>query len=158
MFPLASKTSFTEWCGKHLQAPTLISLPCCAILACSKLELKIRPLKFRWIPELQSTNFLLLVINNNKRRSRPFITIASYKAHHKSLIVHVAALHTIIVKWFFKNPVKIQNKQWQITLVFFFILLFFIFLLVTNQGQEWGLAKQDCWCVLESKLYSACLA
>jgi hypothetical protein len=67
------------------------------------------------------------VINNNKRRSRPFITIASYKAHHKSLIVHVAALHTIIVKWFFKNPVKIQNKQWQITLVFFFIFILFYF-------------------------------
>jgi hypothetical protein len=36
LLPLASKTSFTEWYGKPSQAPPLICLTCCAILACSK--------------------------------------------------------------------------------------------------------------------------
>jgi hypothetical protein len=36
LLPLASKTSFTEWFAKPSRAPTLICLPCCAILACSK--------------------------------------------------------------------------------------------------------------------------
>jgi hypothetical protein len=36
LLPLASKTSFTELYAKPLRAPTLIRLPCCAILACSK--------------------------------------------------------------------------------------------------------------------------
>ncbi len=36
LLPLASKTSFTEWYAKPSQAPTLICLPCFAILACSK--------------------------------------------------------------------------------------------------------------------------
>jgi hypothetical protein len=33
---LASKTSFAEMYAKPSRAPTLICLPCCAILACSK--------------------------------------------------------------------------------------------------------------------------
>ncbi len=33
---LASKTSFSELYGEPSQAPTLLCLPCCAILACSK--------------------------------------------------------------------------------------------------------------------------
>ncbi len=36
LLPLASKTSFTERYAKPLRAPTLTCLPCCAILACSK--------------------------------------------------------------------------------------------------------------------------
>ncbi len=36
LLPLASKTSFTEWHAKLSRAPTLICLPCCAILACRK--------------------------------------------------------------------------------------------------------------------------
>jgi hypothetical protein len=36
LLPLASKTSFTEWYAKPSRAPTHICLPCCAILACSK--------------------------------------------------------------------------------------------------------------------------
>jgi hypothetical protein len=36
LLPLASKTSFTEWYAKPVQAPTVICLPCYAILACSK--------------------------------------------------------------------------------------------------------------------------
>ncbi len=36
LLTLASETSFTEWYAKPSRAPTLICLPCCAILACSK--------------------------------------------------------------------------------------------------------------------------
>jgi hypothetical protein len=36
LLPLASKNSFTKWYAKPSRAPTLICLPCCAILACSK--------------------------------------------------------------------------------------------------------------------------
>jgi hypothetical protein len=36
LLPLASKTNFAELYAKPSRAPTLIFLPCCAILACSK--------------------------------------------------------------------------------------------------------------------------
>jgi hypothetical protein len=36
---LASKTTFTEWHAKPLRAPTLICLPGCVILSCSKVEI-----------------------------------------------------------------------------------------------------------------------
>ncbi len=38
LLPLTSETSFTELYAKPSRAPTLICLPCCAILACSKVE------------------------------------------------------------------------------------------------------------------------
>ncbi len=36
LLPFASKTSSTEWYAKPSQAPALICLHCCAILACIK--------------------------------------------------------------------------------------------------------------------------
>ncbi len=64
LLPLASKTSFTVLYSKPSRAPTLICLPCCAILACSKVESW--DYKFIIQMNLWITNFLLLVLSSHK--------------------------------------------------------------------------------------------
>jgi hypothetical protein len=68
LLPLASKTSFTEWCAKPSQASTLICWACCVILACSEVgtwnkNFVIDDETNAWI-----TNFLPLVISSHKSR------------------------------------------------------------------------------------------
>ncbi len=66
LLPLASKTSFSAWYAKLSQAPTLICLPCCVILACSivgNLRLDFF-FYFRWIPVSQASNFCWLIVTN----------------------------------------------------------------------------------------------
>ncbi len=63
---LASKTSFTEWYAKPSRAPTLICLPCCAILACSKARNWDRILYFRWIPKLRTSYFWWFLVTNQE--------------------------------------------------------------------------------------------
>jgi hypothetical protein len=63
LLPLASKTNFTELHGKPSRAPTLPCLPCCTILACSKVG------SWDYNSVILTANFLLLVITSQKIKS-----------------------------------------------------------------------------------------
>jgi hypothetical protein len=78
LLSLASKTSFTEWYAKTSQAKTLnICLPCCVILACTKVEIRDYIFVNQMIPEWQTFKFVLLVKNQEliplKQNSRPVL-------------------------------------------------------------------------------------
>jgi hypothetical protein len=66
LLPLVSKTSFTEWYSVPSHAPTLICLPCCVILACSKVWTWDSKFVIQMNPWI--THSLLFVISSHKSR------------------------------------------------------------------------------------------
>ncbi len=66
LFLLALKPIFTEWYAKPPRATTLICLPCCAPLACSKVRIWDKNVVIQM--NLWIKSFLLLFISRHKSR------------------------------------------------------------------------------------------